>query len=216
MTATPRTPVQRPRRIRGLDAEQRRAQRREALLDAALELFARQGFAGTTIEQLCQQAYVGTKAFYETFQSREDCYSGLLQRITDSTFTRLAETVTDEDDETAGSRRLIEEFAHAFVDDIRIATVAFGEGSAITPAAERQRRGNRRAAVAFLESHWARFGEATTPRHHDIAIGLIGGLFDIVADWTLDATDAPSANDTDISVLIDRLQNFYAATRAGM
>ena len=58
------------RTIRGLDAEERRAQRRAQLLDAALELFAANGYLNTSIEQLCQAAYVGTKAFYEVFDSR--------------------------------------------------------------------------------------------------------------------------------------------------
>ena len=62
------------RTIRGMDAEQRRAQRREQLLAAAFELFARDGYANTSIEQICQTAYVGNKAFYDLFDSKEDCY----------------------------------------------------------------------------------------------------------------------------------------------
>lgn len=38
------------RRIRGLDAEQRRAQRRAQLLTAAFDLFARDGYVNTSIE----------------------------------------------------------------------------------------------------------------------------------------------------------------------
>ena len=68
------------RTIRGLDAEQRRAERREQLLDAALKLFAANGYLGTSIEQICSTAYIGTKSFYELFSSREECYLALLQR----------------------------------------------------------------------------------------------------------------------------------------
>jgi Bacterial regulatory proteins, tetR family len=69
--AAPRTSAQpRPRTIRGLDADQRRAQRREQLLAAAFELFARDGYAKASIEEICQTAYVGNKAFYDLFDSK--------------------------------------------------------------------------------------------------------------------------------------------------
>jgi len=207
-----------PRVIRGLDAEQRKQQRRDALLDAAVDLFAKQGFVGTSIEQICNHAYVGTKGFYETFTSRDDLYSALLQRVTDTALGHMAEVfegLGDDVDEEAATSLLVAEFAHAFVDDVRLAKVTFGEGSAITPAAERQRRGNRRLAAAFLESIWARYGHEITARHHGVAIGVIGGLFDIVADWVFELeAETPSAEDTE--VVIGRLQNFYSAVRHGL
>jgi DNA-binding transcriptional regulator YbjK len=58
--ATPRTSGQpRPRTIRGPDTDQRR----EQLLAAAFELFARDGYANASIEEICQTAYVGNKVF---------------------------------------------------------------------------------------------------------------------------------------------------------
>ena len=199
------------RTIRGLDAEQRRLQRRQALLDAGLELFAAQGFLGTTIEQLCQQAYVGTKAFYETFESRDDLYVALLAQIADGAFARLTELDTEaEHDEATTAQVLLSGFAHAFVDDLRFAKVTFGEGSAITPLAERQRRTNRRTAATFVEAIWQRYDAEPDPRSHYVAIGLIGGLFDIIADWVLDRTDATPA---DVEELVQRLVAFYAAVR---
>lgn len=200
--------------IRGLDADQRREQRRQALLDAALELFAAQGFVNTSIEQLCQHAYVATKSFYESFDSRDDLYAALLRQITDGAFARLVTVAAEAPDEETGTRLLLAELAHAFVDDVRVAQVTFGQGSAITPVAERQRRENRRAAAAFVEDLWVGYGTVLTERYHGIAIGLIGGLFDIIADWIL---DVPSAGPTPASVdeLIARLSDFYGAVRNG-
>ncbi|TQL66317.1 TetR family transcriptional regulator [Nocardioides albertanoniae] len=200
--------------IRGLDADQRREQRRQALLDAALELFAAQGFVNTSIEQLCQHAYVATKSFYESFDGRDDLYGTLLQQITDRAFARLASVVDEAPDEETSTRLLLAELAHTFVDDVRIAQVTFGQGSAITPAAERQRRENRRAAAAFVEDLWVGYGTVLTERYHGIVIGLIGGLFDIIADWVL---DVPAAGPTPAMVeeLITRLSDFYDAVRNG-
>ncbi|WP_018658242.1 TetR/AcrR family transcriptional regulator [Actinomadura flavalba] len=203
------------RRIRGLDAEQRRAERRERLLDSALELFAGQGYPNTSIEQLCQHAYVGTKGFYEIFESREDCYLALLRRTTEHLKTRMTErlaTVTG--DREDAEHALLSALAHALIDDPRIAAVTFGQGVAVSPAVERQRRENRRWAASFVEALWRSQGLAPAPpAARSAAIGLIGGLFDLIADWLLDADPAdPAATDA----LITALTAFYAAVRTGV
>lgn len=218
--SVPSVPTDKPstetggRRIRGLDADQRRLARRQALLDAGLELFATQGFPGTTIEQLCQQAYVGTKAFYEAFETRDDLYAALLAQITESTFDRLssADLADEGADERSIARRLLTEFAHAFVDDVRVAKVTFGEGSAITPGAERQRRANRRTAALFVEDIWRRYQPELDAASHQVAIGLIGGLFDIIADWVLDRPGS-DPDPADVDELVAGLLAFYFAVR---
>jgi AcrR family transcriptional regulator len=207
------------RRIRGLDAEQRRAQRREQLLDAALELFARDGYLNTSIEQICQAAYVGTKAFYELFDGREACYIALLQRISEQIEADMEETFRQVPaDETAATKMLVATLVHAVVDDPRRARVTFGESGAISPAVERQRRTNRRWAAGFIESIWHRYGVTAgrrVPRAylHRMAIGTIGGMFDLIADWLL---DADPGNPQDVEALIKDLTAFYQLIRTGL
>jgi hypothetical protein len=94
-----------------------------------------------------------------------------------------------------------------------LAKVTFGAGSAITPQAERQRRENRRWAAGFVESVWQRFGVVSEGSTHGVAIGLIGGLFDIIADWVIDVDEPDPAA---IEQLIGRLTSFYGAVRGGM
>lgn len=202
------------RRIRGLDAEQRRAQRRDQLLDAALELFAAAGYQNSSIEQICATAYVSTKSFYEVFDSREDCYLQLMRRCTERIIVRVVaqyESVAGgaEDDVTAA---VIGALAHAIVDDMRVAKVLFGEGVAVSLATERQRRTNRRWGANFLDQMWSNYGLG--PRaSHAVAVGVIGGLFDVIADWLMDADgNGPAA----IQVLVDDLLAFYRTVRAGV
>jgi len=202
------------RRIRGLDADQRRAQRRDQLLDAALELFAAQGYQNTSIEQICVAAYVGTKSFYEVFDSREGCYLALLQRISNQAFAIMMATLDEAPDrEEEATPVLIGAFAHALVDDRRVAKVTFGEGGAISPASERQRRANRRWAASFIEAIWQRYGHTDDGSAHDVAIGLIGGLFDILADWQI---DADPGDPTAVHVLVAKLIRFYDTVQAGL
>lgn len=204
----------RGRRIRGLDADQRRTQRQEDLLAAALDLFANTGYPNTTIEQICQAAYVGTKGFYEIFDSKESCYIALLRQVSATIEARMVAVLHDAPDEEAeATGMLLAAFAHALVDDPRYARVTFGQAGGISPAVERQRRENRRWAAGFLTSVWRRYGAASDPRVERVAIGVIGGLFDLVADWLLDAdpTD-PAARDA----LLADFTAFYQAVRAGL
>lgn len=204
------------RRIRGLDAEERRARRREDLLDSGLELFSAQGYQDTSIEQICKHAYVGTKSFYEVFTGKEALYLALLDRIVAVVTGRLTSALDGLDegrDEGAAARALIRHFADAFVEDVRVARVTFGEGRAVTPLAEAHRRTNRRWAAAFVETAWQRLGVAAGPHARAVAMGLIGGLFDIIADWLLDADTGRPA---DRSLLQDGLDRFYTVVSSGL
>jgi AcrR family transcriptional regulator len=156
--AAPRTSAQpRPRTIRGLDADQRRAQRREQLLAAALELFARDGYANASIEEICQTAYVGNKTFYDLFD-KEDCYLALLRQVSERIESQVAQAMQEsaDADEDELVRRLLSPFAHPLVDDPRVAMVTIGEAAGISPRVEAQRRENRRWAASFIESLWRR------------------------------------------------------------
>lgn len=208
------TSASRPRTIRGLDAEQRKASRRQALLDAGLDLFPLRGFAKTSIEQLCQHAFVGTKAFYETFASRDALYEALLKDISDRVFGELADVAAEGGTEAELAPRILAAFAHAFVDDVRVAQVTFGSGSAITPEAELQRRANRRTAASFVEGLWAQFGLPAGPEDDGVAIGLIGGLFDIIASWVRDL-EGENPSDAAVALLVTRMTNLYRVVSTG-
>ncbi|MFS3128029.1 TetR/AcrR family transcriptional regulator [Nocardioides sp. Bht2] len=208
-----------PRRrvIKGLDADQRRELRRQALLDSALDLFARQGYAATTIEQLCQHAYVATKSFYEVFESREACYHQLLIQVTQRSFAAaFASREGAEQTEEAISRALLSSLAGSFGNDIRTARVTFGEGAATSVAVERIRRENRRTIAAYIESIWAEFDvPGVLP---GLSTGLVGGLLDIIADWShSQSIDLdPAESSAQVEALSRRLTVFYGTLRAGM
>jgi AcrR family transcriptional regulator len=209
------------RRIRGLDADQRRAERREQLLDAALDLFAEHGYLGTSIEQICSTAYIGTKSFYEVFDSREDCYVALLQRTSE----RLEADMVAVAQRAEGNERqavpgVLSAFAHALLDDPKIAKVTFGQAGGISATVERQRRTNRRWAAGFLVSIWDRYDEPVADHdesdqraRYSVAIGLVGGLFDLISDWLLDA-DLTSPDQVD--TLIEDMTAFYIIVRRGL
>jgi AcrR family transcriptional regulator len=60
--------------------EARRRYRRERLLSAALQLFAERGFHETSVDDVVAAARTSKSAFYDHFESKEDCFRVLLEQ----------------------------------------------------------------------------------------------------------------------------------------
>ena len=67
-----------PRRLSGRRAR-RQAETRARILRAALDLFARQGFFSTTVEQITEAADVGKGTFFNYFPSKEHVLAGFAE-----------------------------------------------------------------------------------------------------------------------------------------
>jgi AcrR family transcriptional regulator len=207
------------RRIRGLEPEERRQERRRQLIESALELFATQGYAHTPIEQICQNAYVGFKGFYDEFATKEALFLALY----DDLLHKVSTAVVDAVDELRRSgsttlRPLLDAFVHQVLDDRRVAQILFVEAAGLSPAVEAHRRQAFRRFAAFLEgtyvsgglSHAAEPVAAMNTRR--VALGVIGGIVEVMVDWLGHAD--PDADD--FERLIDDLAGFCRVVVAGL
>jgi AcrR family transcriptional regulator len=73
----------------GVTAERRRERRRQRLVDAGLELFGTRGVAAVGIVDICAEAGLTKRYFYESFASIDELASAVFERVTD----RLVEQV---------------------------------------------------------------------------------------------------------------------------
>jgi AcrR family transcriptional regulator len=73
---------------RRLPAEERRA----AILDSALDVFARHGYHAASIDDIAQAAGVSKALIYEHFPSKRDLHAALLERTVGELFERLVES----------------------------------------------------------------------------------------------------------------------------
>lgn len=201
------------RRVGGLDAQQRREQRKQQILEAAKDLFSAQGYLGTSIEQLSQSAAVSTKSYYEVFDSREDCYVALYEQLSLRLREGMAQRVQSvPDDEDAASAMLLQAFVDALAADLPASQILLGQARLISPAVDRFRRDNRRWTADYVEALWAHFG--TAGNHHAIATALVGGMFDLITNWLVDEDSPPSDKTT--ATLVRDLNEFYNVVRRGI
>ncbi|MET7859153.1 TetR/AcrR family transcriptional regulator [Streptomyces sp. NPDC005318] len=117
-----------------------RAQWRSRLLRAGRDLFAAYGYAHTTIEQLCAEAKVPARAFFQQFTSPEALLIALYDEVA-TRGLRASEAVllSDGVDECAAEerfRRLFDAYVQAVTEDPRGARVAFVEVLGVSRAVD--------------------------------------------------------------------------------
>ena len=69
------------------------ANTQDAILDAAERLFARQGYAATTIKQIGKEAAVNSALLYYYYENKETLYRAMLQRILGQLLARGADAI---------------------------------------------------------------------------------------------------------------------------
>src|ERR1700756_1470513 len=75
----------------GVPAEARREERRERLIEAAIELFGRDGYRTATIESVCRECGLAKRYFYESFSTLEDLLSAVYDHLRVDLRDRVAE-----------------------------------------------------------------------------------------------------------------------------
>jgi AcrR family transcriptional regulator len=87
------TPVAtRPQR---LSRGERKAETREALLDAAGQVFARRGYHAAAVDEVAAEAGFSTGALYSNFEGKEDLFLALLTREIERQVREVSEAIAE-------------------------------------------------------------------------------------------------------------------------
>ncbi|MPZ67139.1 MAG: TetR family transcriptional regulator [Pseudonocardiaceae bacterium] len=184
------------RRYGGRSAQQRRGDRRERLLEAALDLIGTQGYAAATVGALCGAAGVSTRTFYEEFGGREDVLLAVHDQITAAGFAALTDALAATASEQLHARihRSVHAYLGAVASDTRQARVAFVEVVGVSPRVERHRLAWRRRIIGLLETEAAATAHRVSSPRRDFriaAIALIGAVNELGHHWSLQPEAMP-------------------------
>jgi AcrR family transcriptional regulator len=80
-------------RTERLTPQRRRQLTRDALIDAAVEVFAERGFEGASLEEIAERAGFTRGAIYKNFDGKVDLFFAVNDRINDASIERFAETL---------------------------------------------------------------------------------------------------------------------------
>jgi AcrR family transcriptional regulator len=204
-------PVERPasakgRLYGGLSAGERRAERRERLLEAGLELFGTVGFQKTTIPMLCSASGVTARHFYEDFDSRETLLRVVYDRIAANVFEQVVGALRADD---RGPRQRIRDSNDAYfrylTSDPRLARIYAIEAVGLHPELEAHRRAKREAFVKKLTKAAQRVEDSSVDSRL-LSAAIAGAAHDLLLEWVL-APRRPS-----VEKMIDTITNVWIRT----
>ncbi len=172
----------------GISPEQRRADRRARLLRAGLALFTGTGFAATRISELCTEAGVSTRNFYEEFASKEDLLRELHDLINATAYDRVRSTLAqlESDDLSLRITTLLDVFVRSVTADPRAARLNYVEAVGVNAEIEQQHVRWVTTWAEFIESEALRAAAAgVAPRrsYRLTAIALVGAVTGLLREW---------------------------------
>jgi AcrR family transcriptional regulator len=197
-----------PRLYRGISPSERRAQRRERLLQAGLEVFGTQGYANSSIRAVCTEASLNSRYFYESFSSREELlyqiYTDIVHEIASVVLEATAEAETIEEQARAGLRA----GWTILTEDRRKAKVMALEVVGVSDRLERLRRNNRHAFADILVKNARSIGGDAVPLRMDpvlTARSLMAAVIDVQIDWINGDLDAS------VEEMVDHFTKLFTA-----
>ncbi len=169
--------------------EQRVIERRDRLLEAALQLFATKGYANTTIEVLCSEAKVTTRHFYQAFKGREELLLTLYEQLMLELQAGLLSAMQDEHSSLQHKmNQVIQALVKQYLTDTRRAQVGVIEVVGASPAVEKRRREVIHAIAMHLQAFLDEMAaQQKIPRrnYHWLAIAIVGGINELMAEWLM-------------------------------
>jgi AcrR family transcriptional regulator len=204
----------RPRRYRGVDAAERVLERRKQFLEAGLECFGTRGYHVVTVRELCLQAQLTERYFYESFESREALFVAVYEDLIATLRTDfLAAAAPKAPDLIEMARAGLGVFFRGLQRDPRVARMLLVEVLTVSQDVERRAQqatfgfGDllKQMATATLP------GRARPKEDMDlVATGLIGACVHMAMRWVADDFRQP------VKSVIDTALSFFSAAVSQM
>jgi AcrR family transcriptional regulator len=173
-------------------------ERRVAILDSALSVFARRGYHASSIDDIAREAGISKALIYEHFTSKQDLYAELLEQHAGELFSTLAEAISEAG--RSASARLAVGFDafYGFVEEHTVAwRMLFREATDPEAVAVLDRITSEVTAFVagvIREDPGSRRGadDATTREHGvQVVAQLLVGAVESLANWWADHQELP-------------------------
>ncbi|QIS07877.1 TetR family transcriptional regulator [Nocardia brasiliensis] len=173
----------------GQPVEDRQRQRRARFLESGLTVFARDGYANSSVGAICKDAGLSSRQFYEEFTGRESLLLELYEQIDRESRDAVAKALESKTD--ASVLEIIDASVRAYVESIgsdpRKARVALVEVVGAGPKVEKFRLELRRvwgSLLAGAAEDAALQGEIPTGDYEMRVLAVIGAVNYVVDSWS--------------------------------
>jgi AcrR family transcriptional regulator len=174
------------RPYRGVAADDRVANRRKALIDAALEVFAAEGWAALSARRVSEQAGLTRRYFYESFDGVDALIGAAFDEITDEVRAAVSGAIADD----ARLPELVGRAVSAGLDVLasppskgRFLAVAQSSGSSIAPHRARALDDLAALAGTALSTDPGGASPIASRDARTAALMVVGAVLSIVDSW---------------------------------
>jgi AcrR family transcriptional regulator len=169
----------------GVSAEARAEARRRQLVDAAIHLYGTQGYAATGVKQLCREAGVTDRYFYESFGGQAELFAAAYDSIVAELLQAIGAAVLAEAGQPdRQARAAVDAFLRTIAADPARAKVLFVEVGAVGGDVARDIRASTRRFAELLAATARPHLPADTPevRLTMAALSLVGAMGIVVME----------------------------------
>lgn len=208
---TPSTPGTTGRRYGGVDPEERQRQRKTKLIDAGLAVFGEQGYHHSTVRDVCKQAQLTSRYFYENFDSMEALFKAVYTQVSrelmQTTVMALASCQPDPEKLAEAALRNFLEFIRQDPHRARVALIdALNVGEGMAMLADKASQDFAQLIAGFMHQMFPTLDAQGRLNFKMLANGLVGANTRIATQWVADRCKAPLDD-----VLINTLTLFRAS-----
>lgn len=178
------------RQFKGLSLSERKEARREKLIEAGIATYGTLGFFSVTVKDVCQEAKLTERYFYESFKKSEDLFQTIFLKMIEELQQNLMQAVIKaapdpEKMVDAGLRALLT----TLKDDPRLARIVYVDAVLVQ---ELHNQATIQETLAQFDRMIQAFVMLTMPQiqHHEnelslIATGLNGYVTQIAIRWVM-------------------------------
>ena len=185
------------RRYRGASLAQRRAERRQRLIQAGVDTFGTRGYHGVTVREVCAAAGLTERYFYESFRDREQLFSAVYEQLNARLQQKIVAAVAGAGADPAQvARRGLRAYFEQTRSDPKGARIMLIEVFGVSADMDRL---SRRTAIGFVEMVRRVLAPRMTAARRRtleldpdlLATGLVGGVIFSAMRWVLSGYAQP-------------------------
>ncbi len=183
------------RRYGGVLPEERQRQRREKLIEGAIEVFGTKGFHATTVREVCVAAHLTERYFYESFKSMRELFLAVYGELREALMAKTLQALQQAEPTPLG---LLDPAIRVFLvfiqSDPRVGRIFLVDALSIDSEVARLSNETARDYATLLRMHLDRLVPEGRRAHVDLdllAEGLIGMNVMLAARWMHDGFVTP-------------------------
>lgn len=180
------------RRYRGISTEERRAQRKKVLIEAAIQVYGQQGYQKATVKAVCAVAGLTERYFYESFANSEALLIASYNSVTFSLFADILRAAQGAGpDLRAQARAMLTTYFDALRQNPPSARMFLVEIRGVSPAVDDAFD----ASLRIIRLSLAQRVVDVRQRPGDLLLeGVLGGVIQIALRWIAQSYQ-PDLND---------------------